>query len=329
MAAAGTEVVMEQSDAEDARAERMRPLLERASAYLRRLGPADTPLSVSFSGRTLLVQPRERAAVWRVLCEGRPPAAPWELHLAEAAAVQLAAMLALEECGAPPPAPALVDELTNLAALGLSVSESLQRDLDALLVAGDADTAKRLATFRSAYAQVFVEVRGLLPAPLHRRTQTAAHRLPTADPGAGDAAARPDAPPPRRETPPEVRPHLDRASAFLRARGAGDGPIALTIGGRTVELSGQERRILWRILVEGRPPLDPWNDLACETMALTLALLAALEPGTAVDPRLVAVANANHEETRRTVDALVLGGEADGARRLTGFRNRLGVALRA
>ncbi len=320
---------MEQSDAAEARAERIRPLLERASAYLRRLGPSSAPLTVTFSGRTLLVQPRERAAIWRVLCEGHPPAAPWEPHLAEAAAIQLAAMLALEECGPPPLAPASVAELTNLADLGLSVSESLQRDLDALLVSGDADTAKRLAAFRSAYAQVFVEVRSLLPAPLQRRTQTAAHRLPTGEAGASDTKPRPDAPPPRREASPEVRPHLDRASAFLRARGAGDGPIVLTIGSRTVELSGQERRILWRILIERRPPLDPWNDLACETMALTLAVLAALESGSPLDPALLTLASANHEETRHAVDSLVLGGEADGARRLTGFRNRLGMALRA
>jgi hypothetical protein len=277
----------------------------------------------------LIVQPRERAALWRVLCEGRLPEAPWEPHLAEATAVQLAAMLALEECGPPPLAPAFVAELTNLANLGLSVSESLQRDLDALLVSGDADTAKRLAAFRSAYAQVFVEVRRLLPEPLQRRAQTAVHRLPTGDAGAVDAKPRAEAPPPRREVPPELRPHLDRAGAFLRARDAGDGPITLTIGSRSIELSGQERRVLWRILVEGRPPLDSWNELACETMALTLAVLAALESGSPIDPALLALANANHEETRRAVDSLVLGGESDGARRLTGFRNRLGMALRA
>lgn len=320
---------MEQPDAAEARAERIRPLLERASAYLRRMGPGTGPLTVSFSGRTLLVQPRERAVVWRVLCEGRPPAAPWELHLAEATAVQLAAMLALEETGPQPPAPALVAELTALADLGLSVSESLQRDLDALLISGDADTAKRLAAFRSAYAQVFVEVRALLPEPLPRRTQTAVHRLPTAEGSTADAKPRSDAPQARREVSPEVRPHLDRAAAFLRARGAGDAPIVLTIGGHTIELSGQERRILWRILVEGRSPLDPWNDLACETMALTLALLTALDSDSTVDPKLVALAHATHEETRRAVDSLVRGGEADGAKKLTSFRNRLGAALRA
>ncbi|MDD5563703.1 MAG: hypothetical protein PHQ91_08305 [Thermoanaerobaculaceae bacterium] len=260
---------------QDARHELLEPYLQRLRAFFRARGDENRPLTIPSEPSPLALSAEERKAVWSVLCDETvawSDAGAWiplgaGLHLAVAAALEGAVRADAADAPAP---------LGAIRAVAAGYTEALREAIAAMVGAGRSEEAKLLSGFRN-------KLLGILTALRTAGDGSAAHPTParpddrSADPPPGasgdatvsvDAATAPD---------PALTPYLQRAAAFLRARGHEERPLAVSFGRRTLSLSAWERRVLWQSLCEGKAPVSDWHRMIPECVAVQLALLLSLD----------------------------------------------------
>ena len=147
--------------------------------------------------------------------------------------------------------------------------------------------------------------------------------------------------PPASEEADALGPLLARARSFLRIRAAEDRPVEIRFGERRLKLTLWERRLLWRLVVEGNEPAHEWHRSIVEVVAFQLAILPQLEElerrkGDPQGLRAIAQELAKHlriagplvEGLRVTMENLVARGQTENARHLTAFRSALADTVR-
>ncbi len=146
--------------------EGLKPFLDRAAHLLELRGHDDTPVSIPVGGRSWSLDGWERQVLWKVLCEEGQALPEWSTLLANGAAAQLAALLALERlrrAGAAAESRAVAEADRDTAMeLVREVTERLQGAAEALTADGQAKLAERLTRFR-AKLSALVELLGQNP----------------------------------------------------------------------------------------------------------------------------------------------------------------------
>ncbi len=260
---------------QDARHELLEPFLQRLRAFLRARGDENRPLTIPSEPIPLPLSAEERKAAWSVLCDETvawSDAAAWiplgaGLHLAVAEALESATGADSGD------APAQLGAMRTVA---VGYTEALREAIAAMVTSGQTDEAKRLSSFRNKLLEILTSLRAAGAPGAPPLTEAEPDR-PSSDPSAGesrDTAAGIATP-----TPPDpaLIPYLQRAAAFLHARGYQERPLTISFGPRALSLSAWERRVLWQSLCEGREPASDWHRLIPECVAVQLALLPSLD----------------------------------------------------
>lgn len=321
----------------------LRPCLQRAAAFFRARGNEERPLTISFGTRTLSLSAWERRVVWESLCGGGETAREWHRMIPECVAVQLALLLSLEELersgGSAASEPAARAALQDVVSLAGGVVQRLRAQVERAVGAGALDDAKQLAALSSAFGATLIDARRVLaeePAGAAiadggtgRRAATTAPETPPA--AAGTAPAGP---------PERLKPFLDRAAHLLELRGHDDSPVSIPVGGRSWNLDGWERQVLWKVLCEEGQTLPEWSTLLAYGAAAQLAALLALErlmrAGAAGESRTAADADRDTamelalevtERLQAAAAALTADGQVRLAERLTRFRAKLAGSI--
>ena len=317
------------------------PYLQRAAAFFRARGNEDRPLTIAFGRRTLSLSAWQRRVVWQSLCEGQEPASDWHLMIPKCVAVQLALLPALEELERAGRSPGAQREarttLHALVTLSAGVVEGFRTQVERAVGAGALEDAKQLSALSNVFATTLIEAR---------------RALAEGEPGAaaadgcsgqGATAASPDRPPAGADAvpagpPDKLEPFLDRAAHLLELHGHDDRPLSIPVGGRSWNLDGWERQVLWKVLCEEGPKPPEWLTLLARGAAAQLAALLALErlsrATTPTDSPADAEAEADRdtalelasevvERMRATAETLEAEGQAKLAVRLNRFRVRV------
>ncbi|HQT94333.1 MAG TPA: hypothetical protein PLB88_01810 [Thermoanaerobaculaceae bacterium] len=133
--------------------DKLKPFLDRAAHFVELRGHEDLPLSVRVGDRSWTLDAWERQVLWKVWCEEGPPPPEWSVLLGYGAAVQLAALLALEllnRADAAPEARAAAEADRDTALeLGSEVVERLRSTAEILAGDGQVKLAERLTRFRA------------------------------------------------------------------------------------------------------------------------------------------------------------------------------------
>ncbi len=261
---------------EDVRHELLEPYLQRVAAFLRAHGDEARPLTIPLDPVPLALSAEERKAAWSVLCG---PTADWsdpQAWIALGAGLHLAVSTVLESASHPQQVEQPDEVRQRLAAtrdVAASYTEGLRQAIEEMVTSGQTDEAKRLSGFRNKLLEILTLLRGAgasTPPPV---TQAAPADPQVDPPPGGDPAAPDNSPAPD----PALRPYLQRAAAFLRARGHEERPLEISFGRRTLSLSAWERRVLWRSLCEGKEPASDWHRPIPECIAVQLTLLLSLD----------------------------------------------------
>ncbi|MGD1148000.1 MAG: hypothetical protein ABR961_08635 [Thermoanaerobaculaceae bacterium] len=322
----------------------LRPYLLRAAAFLRARGHEERPLAISFGRRTLSLSAWEHRLVWRSLCEGKDPASDWHRLIPECIAVQLALLLSLEElerAGRNTDAErAARSSLQTAVRLASGVVEGFRAQIGRSVGAGALEDAKKISALSSVFAAMLLEARqaaaeGSEGAAIE--DDGSGQSASTTVPGLHSAVAgtAPAGPPER------LKPFLDRAAHLLEMRGREDRPLSIPVGGRSWNLDGWERQVLWKVLCEEGPPPPDWSVLLAHGAAVQLAALLALErlrkAGAAPEARVAAEAERDAalqmaseilERMQTASETLAADGQVKLAEKLTRFRERLAELLR-
>ena len=329
---------------QDVRHERLDPYLQRVRAFLRARGDENRPLTIPSEPIPLTLSAEERKAAWSVLCDetlawSDPQA--WValgagLHLAVATELQAATHAELP--GNRGDATQRIDAMRSVAA---SYTEGLRQSIADMVTGGRADDARRLSAFRNKLLGILALLRGAgapTPPPVAEATPVA---RPPADPPppaerreAGPAVSAPPT------ADPALGPYLQRAAAFLRARGHDERPLSVSFGRRTLSVSAWERRVLWRSLCEGEAPASEWHRLIPEYIALQLAILLSLDEldGAEKNPEAETTARSSLQAVLRLASGVVDGfrgwigrsvsaGAVEDAKRLSGLSSAFAATL--
>jgi hypothetical protein len=318
----------------------LQPCLQRAAAFFRARGNEERSLTISFGKRTLSLSAWERRVVWESLCEGGATAREWHRLIPECVAVQLALLLALEELersgGSAASEPAALQAVVSLAG---GVVQRLRAQVERAVAAGALDDAKQLSTLSSAFGATLIDARRVLA------EEPAGAAITDGGTGQRAATTAPETPPAAAGTapagPPErLKPFLDRAAHLLELRGHDDTPVSIPVGGRSWNLDGWERQVLWKVLCEEGQTLPEWSTLLAYGAAAQLAALLALErlmrAGAAGESRAAADADRDTaielarevaERLQATAEALTADGQVRLAERLTRFGAKLSALV--
>jgi hypothetical protein len=319
---------------QDSRLPSLEPFIERVAAFIKVVGEGSLPLTIPFGPQPLELSASERRAVWRLLGDGSLPWTDWQAWIGLGTALHLAVASVFDALGLETSAATRARRLDAINEVAATVMEGLRQALAAMVLEGQKDDARRLSDFRNKLFEALAPLRAATaserpaPAPVEQRTDTVAE--PVVE----------EAPPRFEASDPALVPCLERAAAFLRVRGDDGRPLTIVFGDHSFSLGAAERAAAWRSLCDGAPPASPWHQPLVEGLAVHLALLLTLEEceragvtgpgslrlreGLQADLRL---AGGVLDRMREELERLVVGGQADDARRLTAFRNSLAATL--
>jgi hypothetical protein len=276
------------------------PYLQRAAAFFRARGNEERPLTIAFGRRTLSLSAWQRRVVWQSLCEGQEPASDWHLMIPKCVAVQLALLPALEELERAGRSPgvqsAARSTLHALVTLAAGVVEAFRAQIERAVGAGALEDAKQLSALSNVFQTTLIEARRALAEGENGATVDG-HS------GQGGTAASPDQPATGAAPagpPDKLEPFLDRAANLLELRGHDDRPLSIPVGGRSWNLDGWERQVLWKALCEEGPKPPEWLTLLARGAAAQLAALLALERLSRTDTPTDSPADAEAEADRDT-----------------------------
>jgi hypothetical protein len=180
------------------------PYLDHLSASLREAGDADGP---SFPPR-LDLDRWEATTVEQGLRGDAGEAGGWEYLLAEGVALQAKFLVEAEQWQDDPQAqPELLEQLRaqmeQTAAIGVALQTEIQRVVDAMIVGGDMNRAKRLTNFRNKLGHLVADIAERIGAEAHARALIQAEGL--VSPLKMQTASRPRIKEPEREPPKQAK----------------------------------------------------------------------------------------------------------------------------
>ncbi|MFI5142496.1 MAG: hypothetical protein ACHQQS_06175 [Thermoanaerobaculales bacterium] len=135
-----------------------------------------------------------------------------------------------------------------------------------------------------------------------------------------------------------LTPYLAKLASFLAACPDDEKPVSVTFGGGSFVVDAWERRAAFRALSHQGRDIEPWQRVLAEGIALQIALirwlagLQAAEPEGAIAAEealasAVAAGSPIIEALKMEAEEACATGEAERARRLRTFRDRLAEAL--
>ena len=266
---------------QDARHEALEPYLQRVGAFLRARGDESRPITIPSTPTSLTLSAEERRAAFSALCGADPDWSDPHAWVALGTGLHLAVadlLSSMGDAGGDGNPAGTAARLAALRAAAANYAEGLRLAVSDMILAGRADEAKRLSSFRNKLRETFGALRnaGAAEAPPEEVPNAPAPSEPEpAPPPAAEAAVAGVEPP--TEVDPVLDGYLRRTAAFLRARGREDRPLSLAFGRRALTVTAWERRIIWSALCEGRSPDRDWHRLIPHAIALQLAMLLALD----------------------------------------------------
>ena len=297
----------------------LEPYLQRVGAFLRARGDENRSITIPSGPAPLTLSAEERKAAWSVLCDASADWADPQAWIALGAGLHLAVATVLEEISQPDQGDnqgQAAQRLVALRAVAASFTEGLRQAIVAMVGSGRAEEVKRFSSFRNKLLETLALLRSAgasAPSPVAEVAPAAPAEPVVQEPPSAEVpeiAAVADAP---AAADPALAPYLERAAAFLRARGNEDRPLAIMFGRRMFTVTTWQRRVLWHSLCDGEAPARDWHRLIPQCIALQLAMLLSLDeleqPGRS--PKAEHAARLDLQATLRLSSSVVDGFRAE------------------